>query len=37
MTGKKTAEIPEREIVRFCSGATGDLPPQERRQRDEKV
>lgn len=36
MTDKKTAEIPERGIVRFCSGAAGDLPPQER-QGDEKV
>jgi len=30
MTGKKTAEISEEGIVRFCNTAAGDLPPQER-------
>jgi len=30
MTGKKTAEILKRGIVRFCTAAAGDLPPQER-------
>jgi len=30
MTGKKTTEIPEQGIVRFCSAAVGDLPPQKR-------